>query len=54
MFQEPKVLPWLAKKAGVPFPEAREIWRDVASEADARSACARLSAAGFTCMATRG
>lgn len=25
-----------------------------ASEADARSACARLSAAGFTCMATRG
>lgn len=36
MFQEPKILPWLAKKAGVPFPEAREIWRDVASEADAQ------------------
>ena len=32
MFQEPKILPWLARKAGVPFPEAREIWRGIASQ----------------------
>ena len=32
MFQEPKILPWLAAKAGVPFAEAREIWRSVAGE----------------------
>lgn len=32
MFEEPMILPWLARKAGVPFPEAREIWRDIASQ----------------------
>jgi hypothetical protein len=35
MFQEPKILPWLARKAGVPFPEAREIWRSIATRCDA-------------------
>ena len=35
MFQEPKILPWLARKAGVPFAEAREIWRGVASQSAA-------------------
>ena len=35
MFQEPKILPWLARKAGVPFPEAREIWRNIASQSAA-------------------
>lgn len=38
MFQEPKILPWLARKAGVSLPEAREIWRMIASEADAHGA----------------
>ena len=35
MFQEPKILPWLARKAGVPFAEAREIWRGIASQSAA-------------------
>ena len=35
MFQEPKILPWLARKAGVPFPEAREIWRSIANQGEA-------------------
>jgi hypothetical protein len=34
MFQEPKILPWLASRAGVPFAEAREIWRGIASQSD--------------------
>ena len=32
MFQEPQILPWLARKAGVPFPEAQAIWHDIASK----------------------
>jgi hypothetical protein len=35
MFHEPQILPWLARKAGVPFPEARAIWHNIASESDA-------------------
>jgi hypothetical protein len=35
MFQEPQILPWLARKACVPFPEARAIWHDIASKSDA-------------------
>lgn len=34
MFREPKILPWLARKAGVPVPEAREIWQSIASQSD--------------------
>lgn len=34
MFQEPQILPWLARKAGVPLPEAREIWRGIASKGE--------------------
>jgi hypothetical protein len=35
MFQEPQILHWLARKAGVPFPEARAIWHDIASKGEA-------------------
>jgi hypothetical protein len=35
MFQEPQILPWLARKAGVPLPEARAIWHDIAGKSDA-------------------
>ena len=35
MFREPQILPWLARKAGVPFPEARVIWHDIASKGEA-------------------
>jgi hypothetical protein len=37
MFQEPQILPWLARKAGVPFPEARAIWQDIASKSNGES-----------------
>jgi hypothetical protein len=32
MFTEPKILPWLARKAGVRLPVARAIWRSIASK----------------------
>jgi hypothetical protein len=35
MFHEPKILPWLARQASVPLPEAREIWRSLASQSEA-------------------
>lgn len=35
MFQEPQILHWLARKAGVPFPEARAIWQDIGSKGEA-------------------
>lgn len=35
MIREPKMLPWLAKRAGVPLPVARAIWQDVAKESEA-------------------
>jgi polyhydroxyalkanoate synthesis regulator phasin len=34
MTQEPKMLPWLAKEAGVSVPEARAIWQDVVKQSD--------------------
>jgi hypothetical protein len=35
MFHEPKILPWLARQARVPLPEAREIWLDIANRSAA-------------------
>lgn len=32
----PKMLPWLAKQAGVPKARARQIWRQVVRDADQR------------------
>jgi hypothetical protein len=32
MFHEPKILPWLARQASVPLPEAREIWLNIATQ----------------------
>ena len=29
MIREPKMLPWLAKKAGVPLPVAKAVWQEV-------------------------
>ncbi len=34
MIREPKMLPWLARKAGVPLPVARAIWKDVATKVE--------------------
>ena len=32
MIREPKMLPWLARQAGVPVPVARAMWQDVVRE----------------------
>jgi hypothetical protein len=37
MFQEPQILPWLARKSGVPFPVARAIWRSIARKTETGS-----------------
>lgn len=34
MIREPKMLPWLAKKAGVPLPVAEAIWQEIAATPD--------------------
>jgi hypothetical protein len=34
MTQEPKMLPWLAKEAGVSVPDARAIWQEVVTQSD--------------------
>jgi len=31
--KSPKMLPWLAKKAGIPFPRAEELWLEAVSHA---------------------